>query len=152
MKIYLTVNDPTALSGYLNLDALIIEGKTQADVSNLSDYADSGEVMELVVPDALDYFHLGDKEKVLAGWVSLLGHGGEIVIGGLDLDEVALSIYNGLDTRSANSLLYSTQPNLPRRQSLLNIGDVVEILTMMGLHILSKRVQNNQYYVRAVRL
>ena len=85
MKVYLTVADELIMNGFLNLDALPVPGKIHGDISTLDQYVDDGEATEIIVPTALDYIFLSDKQHIVSNWTKKLAHGGEIVLGGLEI-------------------------------------------------------------------
>lgn len=150
MKVYITVGDPDQLNGYLNLDALAV-GKQQTDISNLDVFVDDGECSEILCPAAIDYFSLFEREAVLGNYAKKLGHGGELIIGGVELEEVGRAIHRGLTTSDANAILYVDRPQFPCKRSLLKIEDMCNLLVKLGLTITSKKISSLNYIVRAVR-
>lgn len=151
MKVYITVADPTSLGGYLNLDAMQVPDKIQADITNLDQFVDDGEAEEIVVPTALDYIFLSEKQQVVANWVKKLAHGGQLVIGGIELSECVRKIYTGLNTQEANAVLYSDSLQMPARRSLLTIEDVSQLLGVVGLQVTSKAIKGLFFTVTGVR-
>lgn len=156
MKINLLLNGDGIRSGYLNLDPLADPNdsmKTQGDICNLDEYVDDAEADEIIATDIIDFLPTNDLESVLSHWLSKLRHGGSIVVGGVDIREVARGLLNQrLTLNQANMLLYGGQQS-PHdyRKTTLTLQKLLEIFQQLGFKVIQKRQENYFYQVKAER-
>ncbi len=154
MKLFISLNNPDVLSGFVNIDPIVAAtnpDKLNADPSNLTPYIDNGSVEELISPDVLDFYSLTDKVKVLDHWLGKMAHGGLITVGGLDVAEATRVIHLGkLNIEQTNVLLYGVSPL--QRKSILSIHDVVIFFEAKSdYRIVEKKIDNLFYLVTAQR-
>lgn len=157
MKVNLIYGEADVLSGYLNLHPFAMQDTEDvkiADIKNINRWVNDAEALEIIATDALDYLVLYEVPRVLAHWISKLRHGGKIVVGGTDMQEVARGFVNGdINLETANKLLHGmqTQPHLVKRVNLTLIGVCAFLENDYGLQIMKKRKAGYNYIVEAVR-
>jgi hypothetical protein len=158
MKVNLIYGRGDVLHTHLNINPFaedVVEGKiVRADVKNLDKLVDTAEVDQLVALDVIDYLPITDIEKTLANWVSKLAHEGKIIIGGVDLYEVAKAMGQyKMDVSQANLLLHGeqTKPYLIKRISFTAIGLSDFLSGVFELKILKKRISQFNFIVEAQR-
>jgi len=115
-------------NGYINVDPFGFgdEEKVLGELHNLDDVVDDNEAEEIIAEDVIDYLPRDKVIDTIKHWISKLCHGGTLIIGGVDVYEVARSFANyeiGLD--DVNYLLHGRQEE-PYQQKLTNF-------TLMGL-------------------
>lgn len=156
MKVNLLLSGDGPRSGFLNIDPFAPPDdalKTRGDICNLDEYVDDAECDELIALDVLDFLPSPELDNVLDNWIRKIRHGGTIVIGGVDIREVANGlIRQELTLEQANKLLYGTQTApFDYRKASLTLQKLVEIFQARGFKILQKRVSDFFYHVKAER-
>jgi|TARA_R110002020_G_scaffold248502_1_gene462526 hypothetical protein len=156
VKINLLYGSGDLLHTHLNLDPFTPDETNilvRADVKNLDNFVDDAEAQEIIALDVIDYIPLTEINKVIGHWVSKLGHGGSLIIGGTDLFEVskAFSQYR-LDITEANKLIHGEQykPYLIKRVNFTALG-LADYLESLGLKLQKKRVNNYRITIEAIR-
>jgi predicted SAM-dependent methyltransferase len=152
MKINLMHGSGTILSGFINIDDT---QNNKMRVDNLDKICEDSECDEIIAEDVIDYFSSKEVDLIIQGWVSKLRHGGKIVIGGIDLDEICKSLYNKrINLVEANILIFGNQkhPWEFRKSGLTSIL-LVKVLKNYGLNIIKKRINliNYHYVIEAER-
>lgn len=156
MKLNLLLNSKNVRSGFVNVDPLASPDeadKVRADVCNLDAVAEDAEVDELVATDVIDYLPARQLDDIVDNWIRKIRHGGTIVVGGVDVREVARGVVNQeLDLESANRLLYGFQ-DAPweYRKAALTVQKLIDVFASRGFKILHKRLENYYYQVKAER-
>lgn len=124
-----------------------------SEASNLDNLCESAECTRLIAEDIIDYFSSHEVDMIIDNWISKLRHGGTIVIGGIDINQVAKALHNKqIDLVQANVLLFGEQSS-PQdyRKSALTATKLVEALQGCGLKILKNRTNNYKYVIEAER-
>ena len=80
MKVNITFDEDNNLNGYLNISP------------NQLSSVDDGEADEVRAIDVLPYFPEEESANLLMSWIKKLRHGGHLIIGALDIYEVAPEI------------------------------------------------------------
>ena len=147
MKVLITIDEPN-IEGYLKISPML--GHYLNDISNL---VDDNECLEILAPTIINYLPFNQLQQIITGWVGKLRHGGKIVIGGIDLYEVSKRVVRGeIETDLANALLYGTQNGVwDVRRSQLNLKDISDLLSHLGLKIITKKLDGIDMIVEAVR-
>lgn len=156
MKVNLLLGDDSPRSNYLNLDPLAPPNdpyRKQGSLTNFDEFADDAECDEIIATDILDFFSGKDTDAVATYWLSKLRHGGQIVIGGVDIRSVARAITNGsLTLEAANVLLYGTQDTASTfRKSSTTMRRICDYLESKSLKIMSARIEEHRYIVKGER-
>ena len=111
------------------------------------------EQLNAVAPASLTHLDLGDwcdkveqRNTVLEVAISKIRYEGFIEIRGIDVCEVARSVYTGsITVEQVNRAIYNG------RKSLSNIFAMREVLTSKRLTILENKFDGPAYYLKAVR-
>lgn len=153
MKLNLVYgNNPrsdTTLSGFTQVDFY------EKDLNYLDEVCEDAECDTIIADDLIDYFPSTLVDILLESLLVKLRHGGRIVIGGTDLNEVVRNLFNkNLSTVNANILLFGMQ-NEPWefRKSVLPAAELATALKQCGLKILKNRTnpENCHYVIEAER-
>jgi hypothetical protein len=151
MKINLLRNSPNVLNGYTNIDpyAKPDSGKVFGEVMNLDDFVDDGEAEEIIAEDIIDFADSTILPSVLGNWVKKLAHGGRLIVGGVNLEDVAYGVTQGiLPLDRANALLHgNSQHNWDTRKTTLTPDMLVDILRQYGLKIIKTRLDDYRMVV-----
>lgn len=130
MKVNLTVKGDN-ISGYLNIDASVGE-----DIVELKG-VDDAEATEIIASDVINFVTIDSIERLLDGWIKKLRHGGKLIIGGVEIDEVCKAfIHRAIDFQMFNQLIHNG------RTSHIPINDLEKILIQKGLVIEKKRIDS----------
>jgi hypothetical protein len=107
MKIKLTVHDIPE-KGYLTLDPAPQQGPAyKGSIVTLEGVVDAAEVTELLADSMLDYIPARAIEDAVRGWCKLLRHGGRIILGGTNANEIArLWINKQINTQVLNQAVF----------------------------------------------
>ena len=155
MKINLLRNSNNVLNGYVNIDpyAKPDSGKVHGEVMNLNDFVDDGEAEEIIADDIIDYADSTILPSVIANWVGKLAHGGKLVIGGVDLEDVVYGIIQGkLQLDRANALLHgNSQFAWDTKKTTLTLESLKDIISRHGLKILKARTADYRMTIVAER-
>lgn len=146
MKINLVFDLKNSLSGYNNID-VGISGPT------LDEVCEDAECTEIVADDVVNYFPAEYVSIILDNWIKKLRHGGQLIVGGTDLNEVSRQFFNkNINLSETNILLYGEQREPYQfRQSGLTSYDLAKSLKDCGLHILKNRINNFHFTIVAER-
>ena len=139
MKVYLTVKGDN-ISGYHNIDA-----SSGGDIVKMDGVEDS-EATEIIASDIINFTDISSINDLLSGWVKKLRHGGRIVVGGVEIDEVCKAfISKAIDVNQFNKLVHEG------RGSQITTTDLEKILINHGLTITKKRTDNFNMIIEAIR-
>jgi hypothetical protein len=139
MKVYLTVKGDN-ITGYHNIDA-----SSGGDIVGMSGVEDS-EATEIIASDVINFTALSSLNDLLSSWVKKLRHGGRIVLGGVEIDEVCKAfITKAIDIKQFNDLVHEG------RISQISSDGLDKMLTEHGLTITKKRTDNFNMIVEAMR-
>jgi len=139
MKVYLTVKGDN-ITGYHNIDA-----SSGGDIVGMSGVEDS-EATEIIASDVINFTALSSLNDLLSSWVKKLRHGGKIVLGGVEIDEVCKAfITKAIDIKQFNDLVHEG------RISQISSDGLDKMLTEHGLTITKKRTDNFNMIVEAMR-
>lgn len=147
MKVLITINEDN-IEGYLKISPML--GHYLNDISNL---VEDNECLEILAPTIINYLPFNQLQQIITGWVSKLRHGGKIVLGGTDLYEISKRVTRGeIDTDLANVLIYGQQTGVwDVKRSQLNLKDVSDLLSHLGLKIITKKLDGIDMVVEAIR-
>jgi len=156
MKIYITLDLNNAPKDYLVLSPVVEENTDtikHIDIRNLciDEYAENGELEEIVVEHILDYIPIADVIKVVNHLVKKIRHGGIINIIGVDGYLVAkafVEIRMGIE--QFNILLHGDNPAM-LKTVVLTCQGISNFLAENGLEIMQRRIDVYQYSVKAKR-
>lgn len=156
VKLNLLLNGEDVLSGYINVDPYVDDdkqGKVQATLDNLDEFVDDAEAVEIRAVDILDFFPYEKSDALVNHWIKKLAHGGKLIIGVVELVEVAKGICNySLDVDQANLFLHGEQKfDWQNRKANFTLSQIATYLESKGLKILKKRVSNYRCIVEAQR-
>ena len=139
MKVNLTVKGDT-ISGYVNIDA-----SAGGDIVELKEIDDS-EATEIIASDVINFVTLDSIERLLDGWIKKLRHGGKMIIGGVEVDEVCKAfMHRAIDLQTFNQFMHNG------RTSHVPIHDLEKMLTQKGLVIEKKRIDSFNMILEARR-
>lgn len=156
MKINLLLGNNDLRSGYINVDPLASGEDRQrykADWTNLDDLCCAGEAQEIVALEVLNYLGRDAADKVLAHWVSRLGHGGTLTVSVIDPNRIARALISGeLSEQDANGLLYGQQSQPWQcRKLAYSLATLSDKMRQLGLQVLKQVHHGYQCCVMAVR-
>jgi len=155
LKINFLRNQPDILGGYANVDPLATgqDDRIQLDYANIDSICEDAEATEILARDVLDFVDPLKSETIINHWIKKLRKGGQIVIGGVDLEEVAHQVINAsLNIAQANQILRGdwSQPFNIRRSNV-TLETMADFLQSKGLKILHRRISNHHYSITAER-
>jgi hypothetical protein len=163
MKLNLLMASDDIRAGYRNLDCFPeVLNKNQSfsqekeyceNIQNLDSVCEDGEAEEIIALDVIDYIDIRNKQNVMDHWIKKVAIDGRIVIGGIEIKEVARNIYlDRLDLEESINLLYG-DPNFPfgNRKGCLSSEIISNLLQSRGLRIISKKLINYKYCIIAER-
>lgn len=156
MKINVTIAGREVLPGYLNIDPVApaaCQDRVRCDPADMSPLVDRGEAEEVRAVGVLDHYPARKADAVLDHWVSLVAHGGTLVLAVVDVLEVAKALQNRfLSLEEANELLYGRQSETWEfRQSGHTLGRLARALEGKGMRVMKRRVSNYRATVVAER-
>ena len=137
MKIHIVNKDEDHVQGYEKVE--ITEGGF-----NLSKYSDN-ECSFILASDCLDLIEYNDIQSSILSLRKKMRIGSTLVIGGTDIRLLARAITSGsIDTATAN-LIIST------KKSCLDVSSVSNILTGLGLKVVTTKISGLHYEIEASR-
>lgn len=156
MKVNLLLNSKSTRSGFLNIDPFATPDTTdkqRGDLCNLDEFVGDAEADELVALDVIDYLPSRELDNIIDNWIRKIRHGGTIVVGGIDIREVAKGLVGQeLDLQAANNLLYGFQESpWEYRKATLTLQKLIQVFQSRGFVILQKRLEKYYYEVKAQR-
>lgn len=105
----------------------------------------NGSCEELLVYDCVDYIDAKQKGEFLNLLISKIRYGGQIILEGVDLEEISRSLMQGqLTCAEARNFLY-------RGNNIFSASEVISFLESKKLQIEHKRINNYVYTIRAKR-
>lgn len=117
---------------------------------NLDSLIEDGELEELRAIEILPLFSAKDFKKIIAHWTKKIAHKGKIIIGILDVMEIAKGIMKyDLTVEQARLYLYGHDNE---KLSVFSIREISNELENLGLKIMRKRVEDYKAIVEAQRL
>lgn len=147
MKVNLIRNEADVLNGYEN-----ISYKTIFDLS-LHDLVDNAEATEFRAIDILPFFPANQSEQLLDVWIKKLAHSGKIIIGFLEIVEIAKGIANHtMNIDEINICLYGPNEEEGIKKTCFTVQQIVDYLQSKGLKITRKRIEDYKCIVEAERL
>ena len=150
MKINLLYDSDKILSGHTNVDSFAINDKNKVccDLEQLY-FCSRGEATEILVDNVLSYYSAKQVKQMLAHYISLLAYGGSLSVTDVNAYEVSRRfMLNKINSDEFNKLLFGEKYS---RKSLLNITDVSNLMTSMGLKIKFKKINDTEFTVVGVR-
>jgi hypothetical protein len=122
-------------------------------VGNLDAYVDDAECDTVIANDVIDYFLPSDVDSVIDNWVGKLRTGGQITIGGIDIQEVARQLATKeIDINTANRLIYGDQQQpWQSRKSAITLSHMSDVLTSRNLKVTKRSLKGCFYQVTAER-
>jgi hypothetical protein len=156
MKIYITTDITKAPKDYLVLSPFVTtETDTikKIDVKRLSldEYAEDGELEEIILDNILDYVPITQVINVVNAVIKKLRHGGIVIVIGIDAYLVSKAFVDiSMSIEQFNILLHGDNPDLLKTVNLTCQG-VSNFLVENRLEILQRRIDIFQYSVKAKR-
>jgi hypothetical protein len=150
MKINLLYDSNNILSGFFNIDPYSISdpNKVCCDLENLY-FCSEGEAEEIICDEILSFYPKETVNRMIAHYVTRLGHGGSITISDLNAYEISRQFTLGkINLEEYNQQAFGGKYE---RKSWVGIPEVVGILAEMGLIIKLKRIDGFKFTVKAVR-
>ena len=156
MKIFITNNPERAPKTHLVLSPKIEENNDMEchiplHDQNLDEYADDGELEELVSDGTVEYIPIHKVMEVLMGWVKKIKHGGTIIVSGVDAYLTAKAFVDGyISIEQFNVYVHGTPNEDNKTVNLTTIG-IVNLMVSLGLTIKHKRLDINKFVVEGTR-
>ncbi len=144
------------LNGYINIDPAAPDnqnGILKAELDKLDPFIDDAECEEIRAINVLEFYSIHQVGLVLKHWISKLAHGGVLTIGCVDIREISKALCNiDISIEDTNLFIHGLQRNpIEFKRSSYTVTQISEVLKNKGLKILSKKVDNLQCIVKAVR-
>lgn len=154
MKILLTINPALTRSGYTNICPLGGEGNIADGYINLDQYAENGELEELVVTEALEFLDLNQLNMALTNWYQKIAYGGSVTIEGTDLRRVCNAfILQQITSEQVNRLIFGSQTNVFEfKKAGISINDIAQTMAQFGFKIVKKRIDGFRFVVTGERI
>ena len=152
MKIKITVNDIPD-NEHITLDPCPIDGPAYSgSITNLDGICDRAEAVEILASSILDYIPTANLSQAISKWCELLRHGGKIILGGTNANEVSsLWINKQINTEQFNALLFGSGP--VRHAAIYSWQEIVDILNSNGIKITRIAMSNDNigFVIEGVR-
>ncbi len=144
------------LNGYINIDPSAppnSQGILQGEPDKLDNLIDDAECEEIRAINVLEYYSIHQVGLVLKHWISKLAHGGTLTIGCVDVREVSKAVCNAdISIEDTNLFLHGLQRSpIDFKRSNYTVSQIAEVLKNKGLKVVSKKVENLQCIVKAIR-
>ncbi len=158
MKINISLDDPeNVVPGFITVDPYAGPddpyGRVCGDITNLSPLLDRGECEAIRAIGILDIFPASLGDVVLNHWISLLAHGGKLLLAIADVREASRRLLNGeIDGPTFTNIVHgmSEHPGRVRKVSYLP-EFLIDNLRGKGLEITAQRYQFPYFLVEAKR-
>ncbi|MAF25294.1 hypothetical protein CL634_06930 [bacterium] len=153
MKLNLLHGEGQKMSGFQNISSLSLEDEEiiWCDVRNLDVVVDDGEVEVLIARNVINYMPQEHLISTLNHWVSKLRHGGRIVVGAIDLYEVARGIHiRDIELSDSNTILYG-EDELKIKRNIFPTSSLVDFFNDQNMPVLKIRVDGYNMIVEAER-
>jgi len=154
MKILLTINPALTRSGYTNICPLGGEGNIADGYINLDQYAENGELEELVVTEAAEFLDINQLNIALNNWYSKIAYGGSITIEGTDLRRICNAfILQQITPEQANHLIFGSQSNVFEfKKTGISLNEIAQTMAQFGFKIIKKRIDGFRFVVTGERI
>ena len=120
-----------------------------AQLANIDNLADDGELSELEALEVIDLFEVGVGGRVLKNWVGKLAHGGTITLSSTDLIHLSKMLnLRLLDVGRANEVLFGIDGSRKAAYSNQTLKDALEAC---GLKVMKNRTAECKVVVVARR-
>jgi hypothetical protein len=144
MKVLLINNlEDGRVKAALSTDSISVMVPVSADW----DQIDAGELEELTLDHILGNIRFSDLEKEFHGMVAKVAFNGTLTVKDLDINVI---MHKHLDLPILNKVLFGNSNDLPKF-SIVDIGFTVKFLESRNFKIITKRITENGYTVKAVR-
>lgn len=156
-KINLIYGVGDVLHTHININPFAVDADEKSiirdSVQSIDKYADDSELLELIATDVIDYFPAQEIAEIISAWTKKIRIGGKIVVGGVDLMEVAKSLASySIDAAKANIILHGEQqPQYMIRKSSFTTLGLSSYLEGSGFKIIKKRIQDYKCIVEGRR-
>lgn len=149
MKVNYVLPGEDTLAGYYN-HKIFVEN---AGI-DLNHVIDDAEAIEIRAIEILEYFPANLSEQIINYWLSKLAHGGRLVLGLIDPQELSRHFSQGrLDIDQLNLFLYGEQREPWQfRKTVFTLPQAVAYLESKGIKILTKRTGGFRIVVEAERI
>ena len=118
---------------------------------NIDDICDDSEATEIYAPDILDYIDIKKHRDFIIHIINKLRHGGQLTIGGTDIINLSLNVFNkNLTIEQANEAVFGTV-DTPNKVALTSLEAVRKIILETDLRI-NKQVCEPNFLIGAKRL
>ena len=156
MKIFITTRLPLAPKNYLVLSpSVTTDTDTMKRIKlaklNIDEYADDGEVTELVLDHVIDYIPGNEVMPVLTALIKKVQHGGTLVINGVDAYLVSKAFVElQLSIEQFNELIHGDNIEMPKTVNL-TVQGINDFLTQINMEVTHRRIDSCLYSVKAKR-
>jgi SAM-dependent methyltransferase len=149
MKIKLVVHDLPDKE-YITIDPAPMDGPAfTGDVLTLEGVCDKADCTVLLADEFLDYIPAPALEKAIQSWCELLRHGGRIILGGTNLNDLARKwLSRSIDVGALNQAIYG---NPVRKAGLHSLEQVEKVLVGNGIKITRKTILDGRFVIEGVR-
>jgi GTPase SAR1 family protein len=158
MKVNILLDNPEGvLNGYTNIDPFVPEksgdSRINHNILNLDGVLEDAEGVEIRAINILTYLNANDINIAIENWVRKLRHKGQLVLADVDVNEVAKFIVaQKIDLKLANIMLHGEQQKeWQLRYTSLSLAEILPCLRNKGLKIITARILNGNFFVRAER-
>lgn len=153
MKVNLLRNSNQIKNGYVNLDIIPGEGKTQCDLTDLDAVVDDSYANEIVANNILEYYDYNKSQQIVKAWIRKLRRGGSLSITATDYRAVSKAVVReSLSIQDAMRLLYGNQDNpINYKKSAYTLDSLKEMLLNGGLKINKIELSNFVIFIEGVR-
>lgn len=150
MKLKLTVNDVPD-NDYITLDPCPLDGLAYTgSMINLGDICDKAEATEVLASTMLDYIPAETLERAISAWCELLRHGGKIILGGTNANQLSRLWLSGyIDATEYNRYIYGAGP--VRHAAIYSVADIEKHLVANGIRITRRHISDMVFIVEGIR-
>lgn len=150
MKIKLTINDIPD-KDYVTIDPMPISGPAYVgSIISLDGVCDKAEVVELLGEKILDYIPHNKLEEAITGWCALLRHGGKIILGGVNTNEISrLWVTKHISPEDYNKHIFGD--GSVRKAAAYSIEQIERVLLSRGIKITRKSLPGLYFVIEGER-
>lgn len=142
MKIYIGVDIEIDDKSYVNLGFR----------KNIDAFCMDYECDEIRSDNILNYIHIDDMERFIVHLVKKLGRNGKLSLCGNDYIELCKSaIRHDVSISEFNNLVFGKSKYRPII-SAVSLPFIVDILQKNGMKIMTKRLNDNEFFIEAVKI
>ena len=153
MKINLLHGEGQKMAGFQNISSLSVENEEiiWCDVRNLDVVVDDGEAEVLIARNVINYMPQEHLISTLNHWISKLRRGGRIVVGAIDLYEIARQIHiRDIELSESNTFLYG-EDELRIKRNIFPTSSLIDFFNDNNMPILKVKLDGHNMIVEAER-